>query len=89
MAESLDRFAMLAVAEADLPRATTLFGAADRLHEAAGTSLRPAEGDELRSEIGALRARLASGEFEAAWVAGAGLSKDAALALALEPGASP
>jgi hypothetical protein len=88
MAESLDRFAMLAVAQADLSRATTLFGAADRVHDTAGTSLPPAEVDELRSEIDAVRARLGDATFEAAWLAGRGMAKDAALALALGPGDS-
>ena len=88
MAESLDRFAMLAVAQADLRRATTLFGAAHQVHQAAGTSLPPAESEELRSEIAALRARLGDAEFDAGWVAGTRLPKDAAVAMALEAGAA-
>jgi tetratricopeptide (TPR) repeat protein len=83
LAESLERHAMLALAESEPIRAAELFGAARALREDVDILLVPAESAELESAIDTVRAGLGAADFEAAWRVGTGMSRDEALAVAL------
>jgi tetratricopeptide (TPR) repeat protein len=83
LAECLERFAMLANANANFRRAAQLFGAASVLRKEAGTVLALAEQAEYASELSATRAQLDTATFDAAWQAGQAMTIDQMVELAL------
>ena len=66
-------------------RAATLFGAAAALRETIGAALPPCDREPFERALGAVRAGLDPGAFDAAWHAGRDLSPGAAVDLALQP----
>ena len=84
LTECLERFAMLANANANFRRAAQLFGAASVLRKETGTSLMPAERAEYDSELSATRAQLDVATFEAAWAEGQAMTLEQAIACALK-----
>ncbi len=83
LAESLERFAMLANANANFRRAAQLFGAASVLRKEAGTVLARVERAEYGGELNATRAQLDTATFDAAWQAGQVMTAEQAIELAL------
>ncbi len=87
LTECLERFAMLANANANFRRAAQLFGAASVLRKEAGTSLAPADQAEYDSALNATRAQLDSATFDAAWQAGQAMTIERVMEMALREAA--
>ena len=89
IAEGLAGLAGVAVAaggrERGAGRAARLWGAAEALHEAAGTAPWPADRAEQARALPLARAALGEAAFAASWAAGRALPAEAAIALALAP----
>jgi predicted ATPase len=83
LAECLERFAMLANANANFRRAAQLFGAASVLRKETGTVFALPERAEYDSELPATRAQLDTATFDAAWDEGRALSMEQAIDYAL------
>jgi tetratricopeptide (TPR) repeat protein len=88
IAKALEGLAAVAVAQAEVERAARLFGAAERLREAMGTPLPPAEHAEYDRSVAVARAALGVAACAAAWAGGRATTLEDAVASALE-GASP
>lgn len=80
VANLLECFAMIAVAQEQPKRAARLFGAAEAQRKKLGADMTPYERMEYEPTVAALRAGMAPAEFEAAWAAGAALDVDRAIA---------
>ncbi len=83
LAECLERFAMLANANANFRRAAQLFGAASVLRKEAGTVHVLVEKAEYDGELNATRAQLDAATFDAVWQAGQAMTIDQMMELAL------
>jgi len=86
MASCLEGCAHVAVAQGQPGRATHLLGAADALRAATGVPFPPTDQAGYDRTVIAARAALGDDAFAAAWAAGATLSLEQAVALALEVG---
>jgi hypothetical protein len=83
VAEGLAGLAAVAAARGNPERAARLWGAAEALHEAGGTTIWPSDRLEYERYLPATRARLAEAAFVAARQAGRALSAEEAIAYAL------
>jgi predicted ATPase len=84
IAESLERLAALAVAEAHADRAARLLGAAAALRAAIGLATPPAERTEYERDVEVVRIALDDLDFRAAWAAGRAMTLEQAVAYALD-----
>jgi hypothetical protein len=87
IAHQLESFAFVAGAQAQLPRAARLLGAAASLREQIGIHMSSQERVENERELAGLRAGLDEQTFAALWAEGRALAMDAAIeyAIANEP----
>jgi tetratricopeptide (TPR) repeat protein len=84
MAESLESLAWVAVAVGQSDRSAWLGGSTEALREALGMPLRPVPQADHDQAVQTMRAALGEEAFAAAWVAGRGMTLEAAIAYALE-----
>ncbi len=84
IAESLEGFARLAVAQRGATRAAQLWGAAAALRAISGAPLPPADCVAYDQATATLRAQLDEATFAAAWATGRSLTLEQAIAYALE-----
>ena len=89
MAESLERLAQIAVADALPEYALYLYGFASLVREEVGTPLSPDDRAEHDRVLGAARAQLPRARADSAWNAGRALSLEDAIDLALNPPEPP
>ena len=68
--------------KAQLKRAVTILGAADRLRRMSESNLTPVEQIEYEKELAALRYKLKKTRFESAWEDGQKMNMDEAILLA-------
>jgi hypothetical protein len=83
IAESLERFATLAVGRRQPQRATRLLGAAAALRERIGAPLPPVDRADYDRDVASAHAQLDEVTFDAAWAAGQALTLEQAIAEAL------
>ena len=83
VAESLERFALLAARQKLPERTARLLGAAEALRAAIGLPLPPAERPDYERTVAAARAQLDEATFAAAWAEGQAMTVDEAIAEAL------
>jgi predicted ATPase/class 3 adenylate cyclase len=83
LAHSFESFAILAAAQQQAQRATRLFGAAERFHEALYYSELPMWRAEHDRSVGAVHAQLGEATFAQAWAEGQAMTMDQAIACAL------
>ena len=88
IAESLERFAILAVGRRQPGRAAQLLGAASMLRKRLGAPLPPIEHAGIDSTVTAVRAQLGEAAFDAAWTEGQAMTLEQAVAEALAVGTS-
>ncbi len=79
VANLLECYALVALAEEEPARAARLFGAAEALRDAISIPMRAYERQEYNQGLAALRRMLAPAELEAAWSAGRALSVEQAV----------
>ncbi len=84
IANQLECFAFLAIAEEDPHRAAKLLGAAEALREKAQSQMTDQELAEYNKSLAQLRAMLAEVELNARWAEGRALTMEQAIKLALE-----
>jgi len=85
IAKNLTGMAGVMAAQKQLERSARLFGAAEALFDAMGMTVELVDRREYDRNREIARAQLGEDAFAAAWVAGAALSLDEAIAYALEP----
>jgi tetratricopeptide (TPR) repeat protein len=88
IAEGLAGFARLAIAEHDPERAAQLFGAAESLHKIIGPRLNPFDHHDHASVVASLRTSLGDDAFTSAWSLGRAMTREQAVAYALEESSS-
>ena len=84
IANQLECFAFLAIAEEEPHRAAKLLGAAEALRDKAQSSMTDLEQVEYDQSVARLRAMLAETEFKALWAEGRAMTLDKAIQYALE-----
>ena len=84
IAECLAGFAGLAFAQGEWTRAIQLFAVTQLQLDTSGAPLSPADRIPYERDLAAARAQVAEAEFKQAWDAGRALSKEAAIAMALD-----
>jgi non-specific serine/threonine protein kinase len=84
IAMDLEGLAAVAVGQAQSRRAARLFGAAERVREAMGAPLPPADRAEHDRSVAAVRGALGEDAFAAAWAEGRAMSLEEATRYALE-----
>ncbi len=89
IASGLAGFAALAQGKGQLVRAARLFGAAEALRACAGEGLAPVAQAEFDRNTTAVQAQLDEATFAAAWEEGRTMTREAAVAYALEAPSSP
>jgi Tfp pilus assembly protein PilF len=89
IAASLRLFARLAVLQGQAERAARLFGAAERLREAGGVLLYPADRAEYDLSVAAARTALGEQAFAMAWAEGQAIPLEQAIRAALEESEIP
>jgi vacuolar-type H+-ATPase subunit C/Vma6 len=88
VANQLESFAFIAIAEEKLDRAARLLGAAEALRDTLSSSMTPEEGNLYEANVARLRAAMDPAAMEAAWQAGRGMDMDSAVRYALDKGES-
>ena len=83
VAHQLECFGIIAVAEADSPRAGKLLGAAETLRERIESPMTDFERNEYDQAVARLRALLPEAEFKTLWAEGRSLTREQAIRLAL------
>ena len=86
VANQLESFALIAIAEEKLDRAARLLGAAEALRDTLSSSMTPEEGNLYEANVARLRAAMEPGALEQAWRIGRGMDMDSAVNLALSEG---
>ncbi len=89
VAQQLECFAFIAVAEHEPERAAQLLGAAQALRDAIQSTRRDDEQAEHESFLVSLRGQLDSDAFAGAWAQGRAMDMDRAIAYAVTPAAEP
>ncbi|MDQ5854379.1 MAG: NB-ARC domain-containing protein, partial [Chloroflexota bacterium] len=84
IAATLEASAGLAAAEGQAQRAARLFGSAERLREASGSSITPFERLDVDADLAAARAQLDEATWQVAWAEGRAMSLEQVIAYALE-----
>jgi non-specific serine/threonine protein kinase len=84
VAHELECFAFIALEGGENAHAATLFGAAEALREAMGSSMMLTERREYDQEVSRLRGGMEEDALEAAWTAGRGMSMEEAVEAALQ-----
>ena len=83
VAHQLECFGIIAVAEADSPRAGKLLGAAEALRERIESPMTDFERNEYDQAVARLRALLPEAEFKTLWAEGRSMTREQAIRLAL------
>jgi hypothetical protein len=83
VAASLAAYGVLAVAQAELPRAARLFGASEAYIESIHDFLQYWDREQVRRNVSALRERLDEQTLDAEWAAGRAMTPDQAIEYAL------
>ena len=86
VANQLECFAFIALAEEHMERAARLFGAAEALRDTLSSDMTPEEGKVYDAGVAGLRAVMEPGTLKGAWQAGRGMNMDTAVAYALGDG---
>jgi hypothetical protein len=86
VANQLESFAFIAIAEEQPERAARLLGAAEALRDTLSSSMTPEEGKLYEANVAELRAAMDPAAMEAAWQAGRGMDMDTAVSFALDDG---
>lgn len=86
LANQLECFAFIAVAQGQFPRAARHFGAAEMLRETMDGDMSPEERKEYDAHVAALREALAPAAVDEAWQVGRGMDLDTAVSYALTEG---
>ncbi len=84
IANQLECFAFVSLAQRQLHRAARLFGAAEALREKINTDMTSFERLEYEQSLAQLRSQLAEAELNSSWAEGRALSMEQAILLALE-----
>jgi predicted ATPase len=84
IANQLECFAFLSLAQGQLQRAARLFGAAEDLREKIKTDMTPHERLEYERSVAQLRSKLAEAELKTYWEEGRALNMEQAVQFALE-----
>jgi len=84
VANQLECFAFIAIADEEPQRAAKLLGAAEALREKAKSAMTDMERIEYDQSVAQLRAMLAETEFNALWADGRSMTMEEAIQLALE-----
>lgn len=88
VAHQLECFGFIAHAQTQDERALQLFAAASALREKSGTPMTPDEHRYFDEQLRGLREKMETPRFEALWAQGRAMTMEAAIAYALEAGAS-
>ena len=84
VANQLETFAFVYIAQNQLPRAAKLLGAAEALREKINAPMTDLEEVEYHQSVNQLRSLLEAGEFDDCWATGRAMTMDQAIRLALE-----
>jgi predicted ATPase/class 3 adenylate cyclase len=84
IANQLESFAFISIAEEEPQLAAKLFGAAEALREKIGSPMAKYEEGEYNQSVTQLRAMLQEAEFNALWAEGRSMTMEQAIQLALE-----